>query len=56
MLENKDGSGNSPRSRQYSGEVHLRDQDKVPGAQDTVNCLQLLEQEVKPRLHYAVTE
>ena len=56
MKVRKEKSEDSPRSRQCSGEVHLRDQDKVPGAQHTVNCLQLLEQEVKPRLHYAVTE
>ena len=36
----------SPRSRQYSVEVHHRDEDKVPGAQDTVNSLQLLVQVV----------
>ena len=35
-----------PRSRQYSVEVHHRDEDKVPGAQDTVNSLQLLVQVV----------
>ena len=37
---------------QYSGEVHLRHQDKVPAAQDTVNRLQLLVEKVKHRLPY----
>ena len=50
MIVRKEGSEDSPRSRQCSGEVHLRDQDKAPGTQDTVDSLQLLEQEVKPRL------
>ena len=50
MKVSKERSEVSPRSRQHSGEVHLSDQDKVPGAQDTVNRRQLLVEEVKPRL------
>ena len=38
----KEESEDSPRSGQNSGEVHLRDQDQVPGAQVAINCLQLL--------------
>ena len=52
MNVSKERSEVSPRSRQHSGEVHLSDQDKVPGTQDTVKSLQLLVQEVKPRLQY----
>ena len=52
MNVSKEKSKDSPRSRQYSGEVHLRDQDQVPGTQDTVNSLQLFVQEVETRLEY----
>ena len=52
MKVSKERSEVSPRSRQHSGEVHLSDQDKVPGTQHTVKSLQLLVQEVKPRLQY----
>ena len=48
----KEESEDSPRSGQNSGEVHLRDQDQVPGTQDTVNSLQLFVQEVETRLEY----
>ena len=47
--DGNDGGGGCralPGSRQYSVEVHHRDEDKVPGAQDTVNSLQLLVQVV----------
>ena len=46
----------SPRGRKHSGEVHHRDQDKVPGAQVAVNSLQLLEHEVKHRLQYKLVD
>ena len=52
----KERSGDSPGSRQHSGEVHLSHQDEVPGTQHTVNRLQLLVQEVEHRLGYTVTD